>query len=77
MSKIFVDTNVLVYAYDRSEPEKQMRALQVLDSLAITGVGIISVGRITKLLILPISLTVRYYQTEIQTVRGEDGSISF
>jgi predicted nucleic acid-binding protein len=39
---IFVDTNVLVYAYDRSEPEKQERALDVLDRLATTGVGVIS-----------------------------------
>jgi len=40
--RIFVDTNVLVYAYDRSEPKKQARALEVLDHLAIDGVGVIS-----------------------------------
>jgi len=40
--RIFVDTNVLVYAYDRSEPQKQRRALQVLDRLAMSGVGVIS-----------------------------------
>lgn len=40
--KVFVDTNVLVYAYDRSEPEKQRRALEVLDRLAVTGAGVIS-----------------------------------
>lgn len=28
-----IDTNVLAYAYDRSEPEKQARALEVLDQL--------------------------------------------
>jgi predicted nucleic acid-binding protein len=39
---IFVDTNVLVYAYDRSEPYKQGRALEVLDRLALTGTGVIS-----------------------------------
>lgn len=41
-SRVFVDTNVLVYAYDRSEPEKQKRALEVLDHLAIYRIGIIS-----------------------------------
>jgi predicted nucleic acid-binding protein len=40
--RIFVDTNVLVYAYDRSEPQKQRQALHVLDRLAITGAGVIS-----------------------------------
>ena len=40
--RIFVDTNVLVYAYDRSEPQKQQQALRVLDRLAMTGAGAIS-----------------------------------
>ena len=40
--KIFVDTNVLVYAYDRSEPEKQKQARQVLDYLTTAGAGAIS-----------------------------------
>lgn len=39
---VFVDTNILVYAYDRSEPEKQHRAVQVLDDLALRGAGWIS-----------------------------------
>jgi predicted nucleic acid-binding protein len=39
---VFVDTNVLVYAYDRSEPEKQGQALEVLDGLATTRTGVIS-----------------------------------
>ena len=36
------DTNVLAYAYDRSEPVKQQRDLDVLDRLAIGGTGVIS-----------------------------------
>ena len=40
--KIFTDTNVLVYAYDRSEPLKQKRALEVLDRLAMNGMGVMS-----------------------------------
>ncbi len=40
--RVFVDTNILVYAYDRSEPEKQQQALTVLDSLATTKAGVIS-----------------------------------
>ena len=41
-AKIFVDTNILVYAYDRSEPAKQQQAAIILDKLAITGAGVIS-----------------------------------
>jgi len=40
--RIFVDTNVLVHAYDHSEPHKQHRALEVLDWLSISGAGMIS-----------------------------------
>jgi len=39
---VFVDTNVLVYAYDRSEPERQRQATQVLNRLAVGGAGVIS-----------------------------------
>jgi len=37
MTGMLIDTNVLVYAYDRSEPDKQRRALAVLDELAPSG----------------------------------------
>ena len=40
--KVFIDTNVLVYAYDRAEPTKQQQALTVLDHLAITKTGVIT-----------------------------------
>jgi predicted nucleic acid-binding protein len=40
--RVLVDTNVLVCAYDRSEPEKQNRALQVLDRLATSGLGVLT-----------------------------------
>lgn len=41
-NRVLVDTNVLIYAYDRSEPEKQNRALQVLDRLATSGFGVLT-----------------------------------
>ncbi len=40
--RTLVDTNVLVYAYDRSEPAKQRRALEVLDRLAMGQTGVLS-----------------------------------
>jgi predicted nucleic acid-binding protein len=42
-AKVFVDTSVVVYAYDRSEPAKQAQALRVLDELAVVRSGVISV----------------------------------
>jgi predicted nucleic acid-binding protein len=39
---MLIDTNVLVYAYDRSEPDKQRRALDVLDRLVSSGEGRLS-----------------------------------
>lgn len=41
-NKIFADTNILVYAYDRSEHEKQIRALAILDYLTNARAGVIS-----------------------------------
>ncbi len=40
---VFVDTNVLVYAYDGAEPPKQEQALRVLRRLAVSGRGRLSV----------------------------------
>lgn len=40
--KALLDTNVLVYAYDNSEPVKQQTALTLLDHLVASGSGAIS-----------------------------------
>ena len=40
--KIMVDTNVLLYAYDRGEPVKQPQAEAVLDSLATLRLGVLT-----------------------------------
>ena len=40
--EILVDTNVLVYAYDRTEPRKQRRALDGLRRLVASGKGRLS-----------------------------------
>jgi len=69
--RIFVDTNVLVYAYDRSEPEKQRRALQVLDWLAVTGAGMISTQvlseffvAVTRKIAAPLSANEAYHRVK-------------
>lgn len=69
--KIFVDTNVLVYAYDSSEPIKQQKSLQILDNLAMSGLGAISTQVlaeffvvITRKIINPFSLNEAYIRIE-------------
>jgi predicted nucleic acid-binding protein len=41
-AKFFVDTNILIYAYDTTNPDKQKAALQTLDRLVTSGTGVIS-----------------------------------
>jgi predicted nucleic acid-binding protein len=43
MTTILIDTNVLVYAHDRSEWVKQEQAIETLKHLQITGAGRLSV----------------------------------
>jgi predicted nucleic acid-binding protein len=40
--KFFVDTNILIYAHDNSEPGKQRKAIDLLDSLALSMQGFLS-----------------------------------
>jgi predicted nucleic acid-binding protein len=40
--EVLVDSNVLVYAYDRSEPEKQRSAVALLDRMVAAGVGVLT-----------------------------------
>lgn len=40
--KALIDTNVLVYAYDHSDPAKQKTAFTLLDNLVNSGSGLIS-----------------------------------
>jgi predicted nucleic acid-binding protein len=40
--RIMVDTNVLLYAYDRGEPVKQPRSLAVLDRLIMHDLGVLT-----------------------------------
>lgn len=65
--RVFVDTNILVYAYDRSEPEKQRQALTVLDSLATARSGVINPQilaeffvAVTRKIATPLSAPVAY-----------------
>ena len=40
--KILVDTNILLYAYDRGDLEKQSQSIAVLDGLATLRIGVLT-----------------------------------
>ena len=43
MTVVLLDTNVLVYAFDRSEPKKRARAIKIIVDLQVNSVGCLSV----------------------------------
>jgi len=49
---ILVDTNVVAYAYDRSEPVKQRAALDLLSSLVSGSKGALSVQVLAELFVV-------------------------
>lgn len=68
---ILVDTNVLVYAYDRSEPVKQAQAIRVLDFLSSRYQGVISTQvlaeffvTVTRKIAAPLSIEQAYTSIE-------------
>lgn len=65
--RILVDTNILVYAYARSEAEKQQQALSILEQLVTTKTGVISTQvlaeffvTVTRKIQLPLSAALAY-----------------
>ncbi len=48
MPTALIDTNILVYAYDRGEYVKQQQAIRVLESLQRTGMGRLSVQSLAE-----------------------------
>ena len=67
VTNLLVDTNVLVYAYDRSEPVKQKRALEILDDLAKAEIGVLSAqvlseffNSVTRKIVSPLSVADAY-----------------
>lgn len=65
--KILLDTNILVYAYDRSEPEKQQQAFSILQQLVTAKTGVLSTQvlaeffvAVTRKIQLPLSAAQAY-----------------
>ncbi len=42
MKKIFIDTNLIIYANDRRDPQKQRKAIDLISELMCNGLGVIS-----------------------------------
>lgn len=68
--KFLIDTNILVYAYDRSEIEKQKKAADILDALVQNYAGVLSAQILSEFFIvatkkIPSPLTVDEAYTSI------------
>ena len=50
--KFLIDTNILVYAYDRSEIEKQKKAADILDMLIENDAGVLSIQTLSEFFIV-------------------------
>jgi len=48
MATLLIDTNVLVYAYDRATPEKQWRAIDLLDHIRAARIGAVSAQSLSE-----------------------------
>jgi len=48
MATLLIDTNVLVYAYDRATPEKQRRAIDLLDHIRAAREGAVSAQTLSE-----------------------------
>lgn len=70
---ILIDTNVLVYAYDRSEPQKQVQAIRILDHLTARYLEVLSTQvqteffmGVTKKIAAPLSLSIEETYARIE-----------
>ena len=45
---ILIDTNLLIYLFDQTHPDRQMRAKDVLDRLELVGLGRLSVQNLAE-----------------------------
>lgn len=50
-AKVLVDTNILVYAYDPANPLKQEKSIKVLDKLASSRAGALSVQVLAEFIV--------------------------
>ncbi len=48
MAPILIDTNLLIYLFDQNQPDRQSRAIDVLDRLELMGLGRLSVQNLAE-----------------------------
>jgi predicted nucleic acid-binding protein len=66
--RAFFDTNVLVYAFDSSTPQKQVRALDLFDVLASRGDAVMSTQVLQEFFVV----TTRKLATPLSSERAEE-----
>lgn len=48
MAPILIDTNLLIYLFDQNQPDRQTRAVEILDRLELVGAGRLSVQNLAE-----------------------------
>ncbi|MGD2048726.1 MAG: PIN domain-containing protein [Chloroflexota bacterium] len=52
MAPILIDTNLLIYLFDHNQPDRQSRAMDVLNQLELMGLGRLSVQNLAEFFIV-------------------------
>jgi predicted nucleic acid-binding protein len=70
-AKLFLDTNIIVYAHDPSEPEKQARSIELMERLVRSNAAVISTqvlsefaNAVTKRISAPLTMKDTLIQVE-------------
>ena len=48
MAQVLIDTNLLIYLFDQNQPDRQTRAVDILDRLELIGAGRLSVQNLAE-----------------------------
>jgi len=67
MEKVLIDTNVLVYAYDRADSVKQRRAIDLLDQIRVARIGVVSAQTLSEFF----SVTTRKLTPPLNPIEAE------
>ena len=67
----FFDTNILIYAIDRSEPEKQSQARALLSSAVENGTGVLSAQVLGEFFTISTSTSPRHARQPISRAEAE------
>ena len=69
MNKIFIDTNIIIYANDKRDPKKQRRALDIIKKLMQEETGVISTQVLQEYAYIAINKLKQSHDVVIRQIR--------